>query len=181
MTSSSISDIEGDLFDACLPIIAPVFTLIPNQGDTKDFFTLDDYLVCLGRGFVGVTQLPADCRAMSFSASIQRACALAVRFNLQRGGSEDGSRLKRMAPRAHELCGAAMSSFTSQPRRPALPAQGIHRSPGLTAEGFDGLLWLLECGVKVKATRFGGCDFNAAKALRQIDTVSPEALIFGMD
>lgn len=52
---------------------------------------------------------------------------------------------------------------------------------GLTAEGFDDLLWLVERGIKVKATGFGRCDFDVAEALRRIDAVNPEALMFGTD
>jgi predicted TIM-barrel fold metal-dependent hydrolase len=35
---------NGPFFDAHLHISAPGFPLIPNQGYTPDFFTVDDYL-----------------------------------------------------------------------------------------------------------------------------------------
>lgn len=216
MTPASIPDIEGGLFDAHLHIIAPGFPLIPNQGYTPDFFTVYDYLARakplgitggavvsgsfqgfdqtylldalarLGSGFVGVTQLPAD-TPDAVILDLDSKGVRAVRFNLQRGGSEDVSRLERMALRVHELCGWHVELYVAN-RHLAGQRDLLARLPkvsidhlGLTAEGFDDLLWLVERGVKVKATGFGRCDFDIAEALRRIDAVSPKALMFGTD
>lgn len=216
MNSTALPDVEGGLFDAHLHIIAPGFPLIPNQGYTPDYFTVDDYLARtrplgitggavvsgsfqgfdqtylldalarLGPGFVGVTQLPAD-TPDTVILDLDSEGIRAVRFNLQRGGSEDVSQLERMALRVHELCGWHVELYVAN-RHLAGLRDLLARLPkvsidhlGLTAEGFDDLLWLVERGVKVKATGFGRCDFDIAEALGRIDAVNPEALMFGTD
>lgn len=216
MNSTALPDVEGGLFDAHLHIITPGFPLIPNQGYTPDFFTVDDYLARakplgitggavvsgsfqgfdqtylldalarLGPGFVGVTQLPAN-TPDDVILDLDSKGVRAVRFNLQRGGSEDVSQLERMALRVHELCGWHVELYVAN-RHLAGLRDLLARLPkvsidhlGLTAEGFDDLLWLVERGVKVKATGFGRCNFDIAEALRRIDAVNPEALMFGTD
>lgn len=216
MDSTALPDVEGGLFDAHLHIIAPGFPLIPNQGYTPDYFTVDDYLARarplgitggavvsgsfqgfdqtylldalarLGPGFVGVTQLPAD-TPDDVILDLDSKGVRAVRFNLQRGGSEDVSQLERMALRVHELCGWHVELYVANRHLAGLRAL-LARLPkvsidhlGLTAEGVDDLLWLVERGVKVKATGFGRCNFDIAEALRRIDAVNPEALMFGTD
>lgn len=216
MDSTALPNVEGGLFDAHLHIIAPGFPLIPNQGYTPDYFTVDDYLARarplgitggavvsgsfqgfdqtylldalarLGPGFVGVTQLPAD-TPDDVILDLDSKGVRAVRFNLQRGGSEDVSQLERMALRVHELCGWHVELYVAN-RHLARLRDLLARLPkvsidhlGLTAEGFDDLLWLVERGIKVKATGFGRCDFDVAEALRRIDAVNPEALMFGTD
>lgn len=216
MNSTALPGVEGGLFDAHLHIIAPGFPLIPNQGYTPDYFTIDDYLARarplgitggavvsgsfqgfdqtylldalarLGPGFVGVTQLPAD-TPDDVILDLDSKGVRAVRFNLQRGGSEDVSQLERMALRVHELCGWHVELYVAN-RHLAGLLDLLARLPkvsidhlGLTAEGFDDLLWLVERGIKVKATGFGRCDFDVAEALRRIDAVNPEALMFGTD
>ena len=216
MNGTALPDVEGGLFDAHLHIIAPGFPLIPNQGYTPDYFTVDDYLdrarplgitggavvsgsfqgfdqtylldalARLGSGFVGVTQLPTD-TPDDVILDLDSKGVRAVRFNLQRGGSEDVSQLERMALRVHELCGWHVELYVANRHLARLRAL-LARLPkvsidhlGLTAEGFDDLLWLVERGVKVKATGFGRCDFDVAEALRRIDAVNPEALMFGTD
>src|ERR1700692_2473335 len=52
---------------------------------------------------------------------------------------------------------------------------------GISKEGFNTLLRLVEGGVYVKATGFGRVDFNVSEALRAICTCNPAALLFGTD
>lgn len=205
-----------EIFDAHLHIIAPGFPLTPNQGYLPDFFTVDDYLARarplgitggavvsgsfqgfdqtylldalqkLGPTFVGVTQLPAS-TADDEIIRLDRAGVRAVRFNLQRGGSEDVSELERMALRVHELCGWHVELYVAnrelavlRPTLARLPKISIDHL-GLTRDGFDDLVWLVERGAHVKATGFGRCDFDVAQALRTLHTANPQALMFGTD
>jgi predicted TIM-barrel fold metal-dependent hydrolase len=204
------------VFDAHLHIIAPGFPLTTNQGWLPDFFTVDDYLARvqalgvtggavvsgsfqgfdqsyliaaldrLGAGFVGVTQLPAD-TTDAYILTLDAAGVRALRFNLQRGGSEDVSQLETMARRVHALCGWHVELYVAnrhlaalRPTLARLPAVSIDHL-GLTADGFDDLVRLVECGVRVKATGFGRCDFDVAHALRTLHAANPAALMFGTD
>lgn len=133
-----------------------------------------------------MTRLPAD-PPDDVILDLDAKGVRAMRFNLQRGGSEDVSLLERMALRVHELCDWHVELYVANRHLAGLRAL-LARLPnvsidhlGLTAEGFDDLLWLVERGVKVKATGFGRCDFDIAEALSRIDAVNPEALMFGTD
>jgi predicted TIM-barrel fold metal-dependent hydrolase len=205
-----------DVFDAHLHIIDPRFPLVPNHGFVPEPFGVDayrqrmagvhlsggavvsgsfqgfdqDYLIealrRLGPGFVGVTQLPAgvsDERLLE----LDRAGVRALRFNLQRGGSEEVAQLDRMARRVHDLVGwhvelYADASTLAGLRRTllALPAVSIDHL-GLTRVGLPTLLQLAERGVRVKATGFGRVDFDVAAALRDLCRANPDALMFGTD
>ena len=205
-----------ETFDAHLHIIAPGFPLTPNQGYRPDFFTVDDYLAQarplgitggavvsgsfqgfdqtylldalqkLGPGFVGVTQLPAG-TPDDVIVDLDSKGVRAVRFNLQRGGSEHVSELEYMALRVHALCGWHVELYVANRELAGLrdlleklPKVSIDHL-GLTAEGFDDLVWLVERGTHVKATGFGRCDFDIAQALRTLHAANPLALMFGTD
>jgi predicted TIM-barrel fold metal-dependent hydrolase len=204
------------VFDAHLHIIDPQFPLVANDGYLPQAFTCDDYLARtshlgvrggaivsgsfqgfdqtyllaalrrLGPGFVGVTQLPAD----TTDAEILRLDAAgvrAVRFNLVRGGSEDVSRLDRLARRVHALAGWHVELYIASRDLPdlystlaALPAVSIDHL-GLTKDGFATLLRLVEVGARVKASGFGRVELDVADALRAIADANPAALMFGSD
>lgn len=204
------------LFDAHLHIIDSRFPLTPNNGYLPETFTCEDYLERmqdyplaggavvsgsfqafdqgyllaalqrLGRGFVGVTQLPAtvaDDELLALSAAGVRA----LRFNLKRGGSEDLRVLERMARRVHGLAGWHVELYVDSTELAglygtlvSLPAVSIDHF-GLSGEGFPTLLRLAEHGVRVKASGFGRIDFEPRQALRELYSANPEALMFGSD
>ena len=143
-------------------------------------------LAALGPGFVGVTQIPAE----TADDEIRRLDAIgvrAVRFNIRRGGSADISDLYRLARRVHELAGWHAELYidsnelaTLHPVVSTLPAVSIDHL-GLSPEGFDDLLRLVETGAYVKATGFGRVDLDPAAAMTRILAVNPGALVFGTD
>lgn len=120
------------IFDAHLHIVASGFELIPNQGYTPPWFTVDDYLPIaqqlgiaggavvsgsfqgydqtylrdalsrLGPTFVGVTQLPRDTSDETI-LELAHCGVRAVRFNLRRGGSESVDAIESMAWRVFDL------------------------------------------------------------------------------
>ncbi|MCH4826922.1 amidohydrolase family protein [Planococcus halocryophilus] len=204
------------LFDAHLHIIDPRFPLVENQGFMPEAFTSKDYLKNierlevvggavvsgsfqafdqsylidalqnLGRNFVGVTQLP-------YNTSDQRILELnqlgvrALRFNVNRGGSEDLSKLDYFSRRVFELVNWHTELYINSRDLPEiaekvvqLPAVSIDHL-GLSKEGFPTLLSLVEKGIKVKATGFGRIDFDAAEAIQAICSIDPHALMFGTD
>ncbi len=122
------------IFDAHFHIINFDFPIIENQGYTPPSYVVEDYqketalfnveggaivsgsfqefdqnyllkaLTQLGPAFCGVTQLPytvTDDEILHLHKNGVRA----LRFNSQRGGSEELSRIDRLARRAFELAG----------------------------------------------------------------------------
>ena len=205
-----------DIFDAHLHIVDPRFPLVANQGYLPAPFTVSDYrtrmqahrqvggavvsgsfqafdqsylidaLQRFGAGFVGVTQLPASTPDVMLH-KLHRHGVRALRFNLQRGGSEDLRELERMARRVHALLGWHVELYADAADLDelasvltALPAVSIDHL-GLSRRGLPALLRLVEGGVRVKATGFGRVDFDAASALRALCAVDPRAVIFGTD
>ncbi|MFG6119788.1 amidohydrolase family protein [Thalassobacillus sp. B23F22_16] len=197
-------------------IIDPRFPLIENQGYTPDPFTCEDYLERtkqwniaggaivsgsfqgydhsylkdalsrLGKGFVGVTQLPENVTDEEIK-SLDANGVKAVRFNVKRGGSETLIHLESFAQRIYDLAGWHVELYIEAKLLPEmedtlkrLPAVSIDHL-GLTTAGFDTLLKLVEHGVRVKASGFGRVDMNVAEAISAIVRVNPDALMFGTD
>lgn len=204
------------LFDAHLHIIDKAFPLKPNQGYLPDSFTCGDYektveglpikggaivsgsfqgfdqtylknaLTNLGDGFVGVTQLPFTTPDHEIVDLNERGVR-ALRFNVNRGGSEDISRLDYFSRRVYDLVGWHTELYVHSKQLPdlkgtiqKLPAVSIDHL-GLAAEGFSTLLGLVDQEVKVKATGFGRVDFDPLEAMRRLYDVNPDALMFGTD
>lgn len=111
----------------------------------------------------------------------------AIRFNVKRGGSEDISRLDYFARRVHELVGWHSELYIDSTSLPEitttlknLPAASVDHL-GLSKEGFNNLLSLVDKGVRVKATGFCRVELDVAQAIRSIYSVNPDALMFGTD
>lgn len=140
----------------------------------------------LGPSYCGVTQLPYDVT----DADLQRldeAGVCAIRFNVQRGESEDISKLDYFARRVYDVVGWHSELYIDAkdladiaPIVQALPLVSVDHL-GLSAKGLPHLLKLVDNGVKVKATGFGRVTLDVANALKAIHDVHPEALMFGTD
>ncbi|HHY66124.1 MAG TPA: amidohydrolase family protein [Alicyclobacillus sp.] len=147
---------------------------------------LVDALQKLGSTYVGVTQLPhtvSDDEIMTLNQKGVRG----VRFNVRRGGSEDISKLDYLARRVHDVVGWHAEIYIDSKFLPDiaptirnLPAVSIDHL-GLSKDGFDTLLFLVDQGVRVKATGFGRVDIDIKRAIRSIASVNPHALMFGTD
>ncbi len=211
-----MSGTEWRLFDAHFHIIDPRFPLVPNRGYLPERYTCNDYrermkdqplcggavvsgsfqafdqdylidaLARLGPGFVGVTQLPLSCSDEEL-LELDQAGVRAVRFNLQRGGSEDVKHLDAMARRVYEFAGWHVELYVDSseladlmPLLASLPAVGIDHL-GLSKAGFGELLRFAATGGRVKASGFGRVDFDVAGALDALYRENPEALMFGSD
>lgn len=140
----------------------------------------------LGPNFVGVTQLPSSVSDEDVLAL--DACGVrAVRFNLERGGSERIENLESLANRIHELAGWHVELYVDSTRLSEifyilcrLPMVSIDHL-GLSKSGFNILLKLVERGVHIKATGFGRVDLDVRQAIKEICLVNPDALMFGTD
>lgn len=140
----------------------------------------------LGAGFVGVTQLPPDCPDQQI-IELSEAGVRGIRFNLVRGSTDQLQQLEYFACRVYELAGwhAELYVDASQlqsllPVLCRLPLLAIDHL-GLTESGLPHLLRLVETGTRVKACGFGRLDFDPRKAIATINTIAPQALMFGTD
>lgn len=140
----------------------------------------------LGPEFCGVTQLPYSVSDEEIEA-LHKNGVRALRFNIKRGGSEDLSKLDYFARRVHELVGWHSELYIDAKQLPEIAAT-IEKLPaisidhlGLSEEGLPYLLKLVEKGVHVKATGFGRVELDVKKALREIYSINPNALMFGTD
>ena len=207
---------RGAIFDAHLHIIDPRFPLRPNRGYVPEAFSVADYraataglgvaggavvagsfqgpdhaylldaLARLGRGFVGVAELPVD-TGDALIRALHGAGVRALRVNLRRGSATDWADLERLIRRAHATAGwhtevyldaAALSALEA--RLAHLPALVIDHL-GLERAARPALLRLVERGARVKACGFGRLDFDPALLLRALAAASPTALLFGTD
>ncbi|MER2119720.1 MAG: amidohydrolase family protein [Solibacillus sp.] len=140
----------------------------------------------MGPAFCGVTQLPYTVSDEEIEA-LHKNGVRALRFNIKRGGSEDLSKLDYFARRVHELVGWHSELYIDAKELPEITAT-IKKLPaisidhlGLSEEGLPHLLKLVDKGVRVKATGFGRVELNVQKALREIYSINPDALMFGTD
>ncbi|MBM6384928.1 MAG: amidohydrolase family protein [Paenibacillus sp.] len=147
---------------------------------------LIDSLQKLGQNYVGVTQLPHDTSDDEI-LKLNSCGVRAIRFNVKRGGSEDLSHLEYFARRVHELVGWHAELYIDSTFLPqisstlsSLPAVSVDHL-GLSKEGFKHLLYLVDKGIRVKATGFGRVELDVAQAIRSIYAVNPDALMFGTD
>ncbi|WP_339173043.1 amidohydrolase family protein [Solibacillus sp. FSL R5-0691] len=140
----------------------------------------------LGPEFCGVTQLPYTVTDEEIEA-LHKSGIRALRFNIKRGGSEDLSKLDYFARRVHELVGWHSELYIDAKELPEIAAT-IEKLPaisidhlGLSEEGLPHLLKLVDRGVRVKATGFGRGELDVKKALKEIYSINPDALMFGTD
>ena len=204
------------IFDAHFHIIDFNFPIIENQGYLPPNYLVEDYqndvnhfnvlggaivsgsfqcydqryllnsLKKLGPTFCGVTQLPFTVTDDEILYLNEKGVK-ALRFNIQRGGSEGLSQLDYFARRVYELVGWHSELYIDAKELPEiasiivkLPAIPIDHL-GLSEEGLPHLLKLVDKGVHVKATGFGRVELNVENALKSIFETNPDALMFGTD
>ncbi len=204
------------LFDSHFHIIDPHYPLVANNGFLPEAFTADDYLKrmkaydlrggavvsgsfqafdqgyllaalkTLGKGFVGVTQVPASITDEQLS-QLDKGGIRAVRFNLKRGGSEDVKYLQYMAQRVFKLFGwhvelyiDALNLNELKTVIANLPAVSIDHL-GLSKDGLPDIRYLLEQNIKLKACGFGRVDFDVEKIISELYAINPTSLMFGSD
>jgi predicted TIM-barrel fold metal-dependent hydrolase len=204
------------LFDSHCHIIDRRFPIVANQGYVPPDFPLDAYLAQtrplgvkggavvagsfqandqtwlmdvlprLGAGWVGVTQIPADCPDVEI-ARLGAIGVRAVRFNMFRGRIESLDALAALAARCHAVAGwhaeiyadaAALAPHVGTLSK--LPQISIDHL-GMTEAGLPVLLDLVAAGCKVKATGFGRVQMDVPRVLERIARANPAALVFGTD
>ena len=140
----------------------------------------------LGPTFVGVAPLPMEVSDQELFR-LDMAGVRAVRFNLQRYGLEGIENLERLAKRLYEMLGWHAEVYVDSTALSELriilgnlPLVSIDHL-GLSKAGYSDLLYLVENGVRIKATGFGRVDFDVKRAIKEIISINENALMFGTD
>ncbi|MGO4677426.1 amidohydrolase family protein [Bosea sp. 2YAB26] len=204
------------IFDSHCHIIDHAFPIVPNQGYTPPHYPLSEYqaatqplgvragaivsgsfhgfdqtylestLAKLGKGWVGVTQVP-NTIADGEIARLSTLGVRALRFNMFRGRIDSVDDLMSLATRAHaagqwhaEIYADAAALGPYVDKLTKLP-QIVIDHLGMTEAGLPVVLDLVDAGAKVKATGFGRAKLDIAKALERIAARNPSALVFGTD
>ena len=143
-------------------------------------------LKLLGSNYVGVTQLPVSVTDDEI-IELNKKGVRAVRFNLKRGGSENIEHIKSMAERIHEIAGWHIELYVDSGELGGiyellcgLPAISIDHL-GLSKAGLPTLKKLVANGAYVKATGFSRIDFNPVGAIKELNEINPNAVMFGTD
>ena len=140
----------------------------------------------LGPNYVGVTQLPASATDQQIS-KLKEQGIRAVRFNLKRGGSETIDQIQSVAYRVHTIADWHIELYVDAHELDnlsqllcELPAVSIDHL-GLSKEGLPVLKKLVANGVHVKATGFSRLDFDPVQAIKDLNDINPDAVMFGTD
>ncbi|MEI6303112.1 MAG: amidohydrolase family protein [Betaproteobacteria bacterium] len=207
---------ERRIFDSHCHIIDHAFPLVANQGYTPPHFPLEQYmqqavplgvragavvsgsfqafdqgylkslLPRLGRGWVGVTQVPNDI-ADDEIAGLSAIGVRALRFNMFRGRIDSVDDLVALARRAHAAGGwhaeiyADAAALAPHADKLAKLPQIVIDHLGMTEAGVPVVLDLVAAGAKVKATGFGRVKLDVVRTLERVAAKSPDALVFGTD
>ena len=207
---------ERRIFDSHCHIIDHAFPLVANQGYTPPHFPLEQYmqqavplgvragavvsgsfqafdqgylkslLPRLGRGWVGVTQVPNDI-ADDEIAGLSAIGVRALRFNMFRGRIDSVDDLVALARRAHAAGGwhaeiyADAAALAPHADKLAKLPQIVIDHLGMTEAGVPVVLDLVAAGAKVKATGFGRVKLDVARTLERIAVKNSGALVFGTD
>lgn len=140
----------------------------------------------LGSDFVGVVNIPVDIPRERL-VQLDEAGVRAVRFNIVRGGPEQLETMVKLSNQLYDNFGWHSELYIRNNSLQniwdilqQLPPFSIDHL-GLTKDGVDKLLELVNQGVKVKATGFGRLDFSPIELMKKIYSINAEALIFGTD
>ncbi len=140
----------------------------------------------LGKGFYGVINADRNL-TKGLVEELNAGGIRGVRFNVKRLGVGILSELERIALSVWEWAGWHVDLYIeNRMLKPYLglignlPAVCIDHM-GLTLEGFDDLLLLVEKGVRVKVSGFGRLDFDPRWGLERILEVNADAAMFGTD
>ncbi len=183
--------------------LPPNFTIADYQESVKDldikggavvsgsFQAFDqrylvDALKKLGKNFIGVANIPIDIKRSELEV-LNASNIVAVRFNLKRGGSEGIENMEKLSRQLFDDYGWHTELYVDSDSLKELKPKllNLHRFSidhlGLSKRGLTDLFYWAEKGVKIKATGFGRVDFNPILAMKKINEINPDSLMFGTD
>ena len=147
---------------------------------------LKDSLSQFGNSFFGVANIPITIDEKELNL-LNKNNVVAVRFNLKRGGSETIDHLEYLSNKLFEEYGWHTELYLDSKHLIELEKtlkKLKHFSIdhlGLSKSGLKELYTWAEKGVKIKATGFGRIDFDPIEAMKKVNKINPEALMFGTD
>ena len=147
---------------------------------------LNNSLSQFGKEFFGVANIPFNMEEHELNI-LNKNNVVAVRFNLKRGGSETIDKLEYLSNKLYEQYGwhteLYLDSKDLKEIKKTLKKIKYFSIDhlGLSKSGLKELYNWVEKGIKVKATGFGRIDFNPIEAMKKINKINPEALMFGTD
>ncbi|WP_409523089.1 amidohydrolase family protein [Nitrincola sp. MINF-07-Sa-05] len=160
--------------------------VVSGSFQAQDQSYLQEALKQLGKNFVGVTQLSPTVSDEEL-IRLNHQGVRAIRFNFKRGGSGAISYIDKLARRVYDTVGWHSEVYADGellaelcPILESLPALSIDHL-GLSRRAFRTLLYLVEKGVKVKASGFSRVDFDIPSAIKALYAANPDALMFGSD
>jgi predicted TIM-barrel fold metal-dependent hydrolase len=143
----------------------------------------------LGPRFVGVTQVPPSITDEAI-ARLDAAGVRAIRFNLHRGSAATLPEIDALARHVFAVAKWHSEFYVEARHLPALlptlrklPAVCIDHL-GVTMEGLDSLVELVDGGAYVKASGFGRMTtppWSVPRVLSRLHAANPAALVFGTD
>lgn len=204
------------VFDSHFHIINPNYPLTPNNGYLPDPFTVvnyktrtnmmdvqggaivsgsfqafeQEYLINaveeLGKGYVGVANIPLDMPEHELKR-LNDSGVVAVRFNVNRGGSEAIENVGRLSNELFDKFGWHTELYINSKDLSdlkllllSIPSFSIDHLR-LSCVGLDNRYYWAEKGVRVKATGFGRLDFEPIKVIRELYKINPDSVMFGSD
>ena len=147
---------------------------------------LKDSISKLGKNFYGVANIPVTMNDKELK-ELNEHNIVAVRFNLKRGGSETVDNLEYLSNKLREEYGWHTELYVDSQNLGEIGRvlQKIKVFSidhlGLSKSGLNELYKWVEKGIKIKATGFGRIDFDPIEAMKVINKINPEALMFGTD
>ena len=204
------------IFDSHFHIINPEYPLVANNGYLPPDFTTTDYMAAvnqydivggavvsgsfqafdqnylmdalnkLGKDFYGVANIWADITPEELYL-MNEANVVAVRFNVQRGGSEKIEHMESLSNFLYSNYGWHTELYIDSKELKNLrsvleniPKFSIDHL-GMSDAGLNELYYWVERGTKIKATGFGRIDMDPIAVMKTIYNIAPDALMFGTD
>lgn len=160
--------------------------IVSGSFQTFDQNYLKNALSQFGNMFFGVANIPININEKELKL-LHKNNVVAVRFNLKRGGSETIDHLGYLSNKLYEEYGWHTELYLDSKHLAELEGKlkqlkyfSIDHL-GLSKSGLKELYKWAGKGVKIKATGFGRIDFDPIEAMKKINEINPEALMFGTD
>jgi len=161
-------------------------TVVSGSFQGFDTQYLISALSVLGKHYVGVVNYNPHYTDLDI-INLDKLGVKAIRFNVRRGTKDAIDLLEYASKRVFDLVNWHSEIYIDskdihsiKDKLLKIPRLAIDHL-GLSKEGFDDVLSLVEKGAYVKASGFGRLDFDPVWAIKQILAINENACVFGSD